>query len=157
MPDGTRVADVSEVPDSGSYLFTAEDGFTNEREVILVPCEDDPGIEAWVNTCTHESQSLDTGSGAAMREGQIICPKHGSLFDACSGECDNGEAAGTTLLNGKYYQSTTQLFLFRAGGAGVLAAMVSSDVFAHEVQNATFGPEVRIVAPGGKQLITLEG
>lgn len=67
------------------------------------------------------------------------------------------EAAGTKLLNGKYYQSSTQLFLFRAGGAGVLAAMVSSDVFAHEVQNATFGPEVRIVAPGGKQLITLEG
>ena len=70
------------------------------------------------------------------------------------------EAAGATLLNGKYYQSSTQptqLFLFRAGGAGVLAAMVSSDVFAHEVQNATFGPEVRIVAPGGKQLITLEG
>ena len=67
------------------------------------------------------------------------------------------EAAGTKLLTGKYYQSSTQLFLFRAGGAGVLAAMVSSDVFAHEVQNATFGPEVRIVAPGGKQLITLEG
>lgn len=67
------------------------------------------------------------------------------------------EAAGTRLLNGKYYQSSTQLFLFRAGGAGVLAAMVSSDVFAHEVQNASFGPEVRIVAPGGKQLITLEG
>ncbi len=61
------------------------------------------------------------------------------------------------LLNGKCYQSSAQLFLFRAGGAGVLAAMVSSDVFAHEVQNATFGPEVRIVAPGGKQLITLEG
>ena len=67
------------------------------------------------------------------------------------------EAAGATLLNGKYYQSSTQLFLLRAGGAGVLAAMVSSDVFAHEVQNATFGPEVRIVAPGGKRLITLEG
>ena len=67
------------------------------------------------------------------------------------------EAAGTRLLNGKYYQSSTQLFLFRAGGAGVLAAMVSSDVFAQEVQNATFGPEVRIVAPGGKRLITLEG
>lgn len=67
------------------------------------------------------------------------------------------EAAGTRLLNGKYYQSSTQLFLFRADGAGVLAAMVSSDVVAHEVQNATFGPEARIVAPGGKQLITLEG
>ncbi|ELZ04599.1 Rieske (2Fe-2S) domain-containing protein [Natrialba aegyptia DSM 13077] len=35
--------------------------------------------------------------GAAMRDGQIICPKHGSMFDACSGYCDNGEAADTTL------------------------------------------------------------
>ena len=111
MPNGTHIADVSEVPDSGSYLFTAEDGFTNEREVILVPCEDDPGVEAWVNTCTHESQSLDTGSGAAMREGQIICPKHGSLFDACSGECDNGEAAGTTLPSVEIDVSDGEVFL----------------------------------------------
>lgn len=76
--------------------------------------------------------------------------------EATPAGCVN-KAAGTKLLTGKYYQSSTQLFLLRAGGAGVLAAMVSSDVFAHEVQNATFGPEVRIVAPGGKQLITLEG
>ena len=62
------------------------------------------------------------------------------------------EAAGATLLNGKYYQSSTQptqLFLFRAGGAGVLAAMVSSDVFAHEVQNATFGPRCGSSRPEG--------
>lgn len=66
------------------------------------------------------------------------------------------EAAGGKLLNGKYYHSSTQLFLFRPGGRGVLAAMVSADVFEHEVQNATFGPEVRIVAPGDQQLVTLE-
>lgn len=35
--------------------------------------------------------------------------------------------------------------------------MISSDVFEHEVQNAAFGPDVRIVAPGGQTLITLEG
>ena len=34
--------------------------------------------------------------------------------------------------------------------------MVSADVFEHEVQNAAFGPEVRIVAPGDQQLVTLE-
>lgn len=66
------------------------------------------------------------------------------------------EAAGGELLSGRYYQSSTQLFLFRSGGRAVLAAMIASDVFEHEVQNATFGPEVRIVAPGDQQLITLE-
>lgn len=66
------------------------------------------------------------------------------------------EAAGGELLNGEYYLSSSQLFLFRNGGAAVLAARISSDVFEHEIQNATFGPGVRIVAPGGKSLITLE-
>ncbi|WP_224270825.1 Rieske (2Fe-2S) protein [Haloprofundus salinisoli] len=97
MVDGTRIASVEDVPSPGSYLFTAEDAFTNEREVILVHCERDPGIEAWINNCTHENQRLDRGSGAAMRNSEIVCPKHGSMFDTCSGACDNGEAAGTTL------------------------------------------------------------
>lgn len=99
MDDGTRIASVDDVPAVGSYLFTAEDAFTNEREVILVRCEEDPGVEAWVNNCTHEDQRLDRGPGVPMRDGQIICPRHGSMFDACSGACDNGEAAGTTLPN----------------------------------------------------------
>jgi hypothetical protein len=37
-----------------------------------------------------------------------------------------------------------------------LASMIASDVFENEVQNAVFGPAVRIVAPGGKRLLTLE-
>lgn len=97
MPNGTRIAGVDEVPDVGSYLFTAEDAFTNEREVILVRCDEEPGVRAWINNCTHENQRLDRGMGAAMRDGEIICPKHGSMFDACHGDCHNGEAAGTTL------------------------------------------------------------
>jgi nitrite reductase/ring-hydroxylating ferredoxin subunit len=97
MADATAIADVEDVPETGSFLFTAEDAFTNETELILVRCDDDPGIEAWVNNCTHENQRLDRGDGAAMRNGEIICPRHGSMFDACTGDCDNGEAAGTTL------------------------------------------------------------
>jgi nitrite reductase/ring-hydroxylating ferredoxin subunit len=97
MPEGTRIAAVDDVPDRGSVLFTVEDAFTNEREAILVPCEEEPGVRAWLNQCPHEAQRLDTGRGAAMRDGEIICPKHGSMFDSCSGDCDNGEAAGTTL------------------------------------------------------------
>jgi len=42
-------------------------------------------------------QCLDVG--AVMRDGGVVCPKHGSVFDACSGYCDNGEAAETTLLS----------------------------------------------------------
>lgn len=97
MPNGTRVASVEEVPEVGSYLFTVSDRHSTDREVILVTCDEAPGVRAWVNTCPHEFQRLDRGDGAAMRDGEVICPKHGSMFDACSGECDNGQAAGTTL------------------------------------------------------------
>lgn len=99
MPDGVHIANVTDVPDAGSYLFTATDAFTNEQEVILVRCGDPPGVRAWSNNCTHEDQRLDRGTGVAMRDGELVCPKHGSMFDACSGDCDNGEAAGTTLLS----------------------------------------------------------
>ncbi|MFD1569751.1 Rieske (2Fe-2S) protein [Halorubrum laminariae] len=94
---GTKIVDLAAVPERGSYLFTAEDAVTNETEVILVRCADEPGVRAWVNVCPHETQRLDRGDGAAMRDGEIVCPKHGSMFDACTGDCDNGEAAGTSL------------------------------------------------------------
>ncbi|NHN58492.1 MULTISPECIES: Rieske (2Fe-2S) protein [Halorussus] len=124
MADGARLTATETVYESGSWLFTVRDRYDELDEVILVPCEDDGdeletdgartdggattedggssadrGVEAWVNRCTHEAQRLDRGFGAAMRDGQVICPKHGSMFDACSGYCDNGEAADTTLVS----------------------------------------------------------
>ncbi|WP_276300977.1 Rieske (2Fe-2S) protein [Halorussus lipolyticus] len=107
MTDRTHLTTVEEVRESGSWLFTARDQYGEQEEIILVPCEDaddaedsdSPGVEAWVNRCTHEAQKLDRGFGTAMRDGQIICPKHGSMFDSCSGYCDNGEAADTTLVS----------------------------------------------------------
>ena len=109
MPEGSELATVDDVYENGSVLFTATNSFDMAEEIILVPCEDDPteseaaatdggrGVTAWINRCTHEAQRFDTGRGVPLRNGEIICPKHGSLFDACSGDCDNGEAAGTTL------------------------------------------------------------
>lgn len=86
---------VDSVHENGSYLFTADGPHGDLEEVILVPCA--AGVEAWVNRCTHEAQRFDTGRGVPMRDDQLVCPRHGSLFDACDGDCDNGEAAGTTL------------------------------------------------------------
>ncbi|MFB6140928.1 MAG: Rieske (2Fe-2S) protein [Halosimplex sp.] len=108
MPDGARLTTVETVHEEGSFLFTATDQFDVEDEVIVVPCDDpaetegaagddEGGVAAWINRCTHEAQRFDTGRGVPMRDGEIICPKHGSFFDACSGDCHNGEAAGTTL------------------------------------------------------------
>ncbi|OLZ40138.1 (2Fe-2S)-binding protein [Natrinema saccharevitans] len=92
---GTRLTTVETVHEDRSWLFTIRDQYGEPDEAILVPCR--AGVEAWINRCTHEAQRFDTGRGAAIRDGQIICPKHGSMFDSCSGYCDNGEAADTTL------------------------------------------------------------
>ncbi|WP_336364475.1 Rieske (2Fe-2S) protein [Halalkalicoccus salilacus] len=95
-----RLTSVDTVSEEGAWLFTVRDDHGEEREVFLVPCrdEDGPEIEAWVNRCTHEAQSLyREGVGAVIRDEEVVCPKHGSTFDACSGYCDNGPAAETTL------------------------------------------------------------
>lgn len=94
-----RLTSVETVREEGSWLFTGRDGSGEHTEVVLVPCEDDPEpIEAWVNRCTHEDQRLyREGIGAVIREGGVVCPKHGSVFGACSGDCENGPAAGSTL------------------------------------------------------------
>ena len=98
MP-GRKLTTVEAVRDAGSYRFTAADGYGVEQEVVVVPCGSDDAapVAAWLNRCTHEPQRLDTGRGVPMRDGELVCPRHGSTFDACSGDCDNGDAAGTTL------------------------------------------------------------
>jgi nitrite reductase/ring-hydroxylating ferredoxin subunit len=90
---------VEEVPERGSWLFTVRQHGQDE-EYILVRCSDERGpVQAFRNVCTHEPERLDrgVGDGAAMRDGEIICPRHGSSFDTCSGYCDNGDARKTTL------------------------------------------------------------
>lgn len=102
MSNRYRLTSVDTVREEGSWAFTVRDEHGTDEEVFLVPCVDDEGaaVEAWVNRCTHEAQRLyREGVGAVVRDGQVVCPKHGSLFDACSGYCDNGEAADTTLVS----------------------------------------------------------
>ena len=103
---GYRLTTVETVRERGSWAFTAREGDA-DREVFLVPCADEPGeadgsadqpVRAWINRCSHEDQRLYREEiGAVTRGGSVVCPKHGSAFDACEGSCDNGEAAGTTL------------------------------------------------------------
>jgi nitrite reductase/ring-hydroxylating ferredoxin subunit len=100
---GYRLTAVETVRERGSWAFTAREG-DEDREVFLVPCADEPEgseeqpVRAWINRCTHEDQRLHREEvGAVTRGGSVVCPKHGSAFDACEGSCDNGEAAGTTL------------------------------------------------------------
>ncbi|QLH81916.1 Rieske (2Fe-2S) protein [Halosimplex pelagicum] len=123
MPAGARLTTVEDVRDDGSFLFTATNSFDMDEEIIVVPCDEEVaadggapvdgegGVAAWINRCTHEAQRFDTGRGVPMRDGEIICPKHGSMFDACSGECNNGEAAGTALPDVEVVVADGEVFL----------------------------------------------
>ncbi|WP_293031503.1 Rieske 2Fe-2S domain-containing protein [Natronococcus sp.] len=122
-----RLTSVETVLEDGSWLFTVRNGRGDEEEVILVPCDDDDErapIEAWINRCTHENQRLHReGIGAVIRDGGIVCPKHGSVFETCSGYCDNGEAANTTLVDvgievegGEVYLTDDDVSFLREGG-----------------------------------------
>lgn len=122
MTTRTRLTDLESVHERGSWLFTVRDAAGRLEEGILVPCGTD-GVRGWVNRCTHQSKRLDRGDGAATRDGAVVCPRHGSLFDACSGACDNGPAADTalppidvTLEDGVVYLTDPERSFAYAGG-----------------------------------------
>jgi len=147
MDDATPITDLDAVPERGTYLFTVEEAGGREEEVVLVRTgdgsgdgsgsdDDDDGdgdgsgpereVVAWKNFCMHEpDQRLDRGGsvGAAVRDGRLICPRHGSMFDAATGRCDNGPAAGQALVgvdvaveDGTVYLTADGLEYRHAGG-----------------------------------------
>ncbi|SDN17460.1 Ferredoxin subunit of nitrite reductase or a ring-hydroxylating dioxygenase [Halogranum gelatinilyticum] len=97
MQNATKLTTVATLAEGESFLFTVRERDGSEEEALVVHTAD--CVAAWLNFCQHETdQRLDRGTGAAIRDGEIICPKHGSMFDGCSGYCDNGKAADSTLV-----------------------------------------------------------
>ena len=94
---GDRIADVAEVPEETTLLFTVEDRETDEeREAVLVDTDD--GIRAWFNYCQHwRDVNLDTGDGGVIRDGELVCKRHGATFECDSGECTFGPCEGAVL------------------------------------------------------------
>lgn len=118
----TLLTSVDEIPDNSSYLFTVRGPDGTEEEVILVTRDGE--VSAWKNFCLHEiDQRLDLGGGATIRDDRIVCPKHGSTFDAETGYCDHGPAAETVLVDvdvtvrhGQIYLTDDDLELLHEGG-----------------------------------------
>ena len=95
MDDGRRIVDVEDVPDDGDVLFTVSDG-TEPTECIRLAVGDE--VVAYENYCQHWTDvRLDSGSGAALRDGEIVCEKHGAYFETDSGYCNFGPCEGAVL------------------------------------------------------------
>lgn len=98
MDERSRIASVEAVHESNSVLFRVrERGDDAEpREAILLGNGD--GVFAYLNYCQHFTHiRLDKGSGAPLRNGEVVCANHGAMFDVESGECTFGPCEGAFL------------------------------------------------------------
>jgi nitrite reductase/ring-hydroxylating ferredoxin subunit len=95
MDDDRHVVPLDEVPADGTLLFTVR-GDDGPEEVILVRLDD--RVAAYKNYCQHWTDvRLDKGSGALVRNDEIVCQKHAATFETASGYCNFGPCEGAYL------------------------------------------------------------
>ena len=96
MPEGETIVGVDELPAESTFVFRVRNGDGEVTEAILLRSGD--GVLAWRNCCQHMIHvKLDKGSGATMRNGEIVCTNHGAMFDSDTGECTFGPCEGAFL------------------------------------------------------------
>ena len=93
----TDIVATEDVPGDSTYLFRVQEVESGEeREAILV--RTDGEVACWLNYCQHMTHiKLDKGSGAPMRNGEILCQNHGAMFESDSGLCTFGPCEGAYL------------------------------------------------------------
>jgi nitrite reductase/ring-hydroxylating ferredoxin subunit len=95
MDDDRRIVSLDEVPTDGTLLVTVR-GDDGVEEVILTRLSD--GVVAYKNYCKHWTDvRLDKGSGALVRNDEIVCQKHAATFEKESGYCNFGPCEGAYL------------------------------------------------------------
>lgn len=96
MDEGTRITDLADVPDDTTFLFTVHDVEAAEKEAILVRLDD--VVTGWLNYCQHYTHiKLDKGSGAELRDDEIVCTNHAAYFESDTGLCTFGPCEGAYL------------------------------------------------------------
>jgi nitrite reductase/ring-hydroxylating ferredoxin subunit len=107
--DAGRITALSDVPADSTFLFRVRDESGETREAILVRdrAATDGGeatagdaVSCWLNYCQHLTHiKLDKGSGAPMRDGELVCANHGAYFEADTGRCTFGPCEGAYLAD----------------------------------------------------------
>lgn len=113
MNDGDRITALDDVSADDTLLFRVRsvgdgkrpgDG-ADEREAICIRLDgggdeetENAAVACWLNVCQHMTHiPLDKGSGAPVRDDEILCANHGAMFDAATGECTYGPCEGAFL------------------------------------------------------------
>ena len=77
-------------------IAVGEEFIVDTEEAILTRLSD--GVVAFRNSCPHWTDvRLDRGSGALVREDELVCQKHGATFERETGVCDFGPCEGAIL------------------------------------------------------------
>lgn len=88
--------ELDDVPPDSTVVVTVETPEGDVEELVLVRV--DGGVRAYVNRCQHWTDvRLDDGDGAYLRNGEMVCEKHGAMFRVSDGECTIGPCEGATL------------------------------------------------------------
>jgi len=97
MSSASRITSVDDVPGDTTLIYRLQPVDSDEpKEAILL--RDEEGVVSWLNYCQHFTHiKLDKGSGAEMRNGEVICTNHGAYFEADSGRCTFGPCEGAYL------------------------------------------------------------
>jgi len=97
MSSTSRITSVDDVPEDTTLVYRLRPVDGDEpKEAILL--RDEAGVVSWLNYCQHFTHiKLDKGSGAEMRDGEVICTNHGAYFEADSGRCTFGPCEGAYL------------------------------------------------------------
>ena len=96
MDEDRRIVDTDEVTAEDTVVFTARSGF--ETTEGLLTRLGDGTVVAYTNYCPHwRDVRLDKGSGANLRNGELVCGKHGASFEKATGHCDFGPCEGAVL------------------------------------------------------------
>jgi len=96
MDEQRHIVGADEVTTDETVVFTAKSGF-EKTEGVLTRL-DDGSVVAFTNYCPHwRDVRLDKGSSALVRNGDIVCQKHGATFEKDSGVCDFGPCEGAVL------------------------------------------------------------
>jgi len=93
--DPRRIAPLADIPTHGTLRCEARSG-NRGTELILRRMGD--GVTAWRNSCPHKPEvRLDPGSGAIVRDEQLVCHEHGARFECDDGVCTAGPCRGDAL------------------------------------------------------------
>jgi nitrite reductase/ring-hydroxylating ferredoxin subunit len=111
MDDGRRICSLTEVPEDSTFLFTVREVDADEnREAILVRLDGE--VACWLNYCQHFTHiTLDKGTGAEMRDGEIVCTNHGAYFESDTGLCTFGPCEGAVLTAVEITVTDGEVFL----------------------------------------------